>query len=85
MMVKFLDIYFDNLAIYKYISFKISRIMTKILVNEAIKEMPDEFSIDDLIEKLILVQSFEQGRQQYQAGKVFTHQEVSQKLEKWLK
>jgi hypothetical protein len=59
--------------------------MTKILLNEAIKELPNEFSIDDLIEKLILVQSFEQGRQQYQAGKTFTHQEVGQKLEKWLK
>lgn len=59
--------------------------MTKFLLNEAVKEMPNEFSIDDLIEKLILVQSFEEGRQQYQAGKVFTHQEVGQKLEKWLK
>jgi len=59
--------------------------MTKSLLNEAVKEMPNEFSIDDLIEKLILVQSFEEGRHQYQAGKVFTHQEVGQKLEKWLK
>jgi hypothetical protein len=55
--------------------------MTKFLLNEAIKEMPNEFSIDDLIKKLILVQSFEEGRQPYQAGKVFRHQEVSQKLE----
>ena len=47
--------------------------------------MPDEFSMDDLVEKLILIQSFEEGRQQYQTGKVFTHQEVGQKLEKWLK
>jgi predicted transcriptional regulator len=59
--------------------------MTKILVSEAVREMPDEFSIDDLVEKLILIQSFEEGRQQYQKGKVFTHQEVGQKLEKWLK
>ena len=59
--------------------------MTKTLLNEAVKEMPNEFSIDDLIEKLILVQSFEEGRQQYQVGKVFTYQEVGQKLEKWLK
>jgi hypothetical protein len=29
-----------------------------------------------LIEKLILVQSFEKGRQQYQTGKVFTHQDL---------
>lgn len=59
--------------------------MTKILVNKAVREMPDEFSLDDLVEKLMLIQSFEEGRQQYQTGKVFTHQEVSQKLEKWLK
>ena len=44
--------------------------MTKTLVSEAVREMPDEFSIDDLVEKLILIQSFEEGRQQYQTGKV---------------
>ena len=59
--------------------------MTKVLINEAIKELPDEFSIDDLIEKLILIESFEKGRTQFQTGNVFTHQEVSQKLEKWLR
>ena len=59
--------------------------MTKILINEAIKELPDEFSIDDLIEKLILVDSFDKGRVQFQTGKIFTHQEVGQKLEKWLR
>ena len=59
--------------------------MTKILVNEAVKAMPEEFSIDDLIEKLILIQSFEEGKKQYQTGKFFTHQEVGQKLGKWLK
>ena len=59
--------------------------MTKILVNEVVKAMPEEFSIDDLIEKLILIQSFEEGKKQYQTGKFFTHQEVGQKLGKWLK
>jgi hypothetical protein len=59
--------------------------MTKTLVSEAVREMPDEFSIDDLVEKLMLIQSFEEGRHQFQMGKVFTHQEVGQKLGKWLK
>jgi hypothetical protein len=59
--------------------------MTKILINEAIKELPDEFSIDDLIEKLILIDSFEKGKIQFKMGNVFTHQEVGQKLAKWLK
>jgi hypothetical protein len=59
--------------------------MTKLLINEAVKEMPDEFSMDDFIEKLILLQSFEEGRQEYKKGNTFTHQQVGQKLEKWLK
>ncbi len=59
--------------------------MTKLLINEAVKEMPDEFSIDDFIEKLILLQSFEEGRQEYKEGNTFTHQQVGQKLEKWLR
>jgi hypothetical protein len=59
--------------------------MTKLLINEAVKEMPDEFSMDDFIEKLILLQSFEEGRQEYKNGNTFTHQEVGHKLEKWLR
>lgn len=59
--------------------------MTKLLINEAVKEMPDEFSIDDFIEKLILLQSFEEGRQDYKNGNTFTHEQVGQKLEKWLR
>ena len=59
--------------------------MTKLLINEAVKEMPDEFSMDDFIEKLILLQSFEEGRQEYKTGNTFTHHEVGQKLEKWLR
>lgn len=58
--------------------------MTKAIIQEALAELPDEFSLDDLMERLILLQSFEQGRQQYREGRVFTHEEVGKKLEKWL-
>ena len=58
--------------------------MTKTILSEAVKELPNEFSIDDLIEKLILLESFEKGRIQYQNGKSFTHEEVGNKLAKWL-
>ena len=39
-----------------------NKLMTKLMLNAAVKELPNEFSIDDLIEKLILVESFEQGK-----------------------
>jgi predicted transcriptional regulator len=58
--------------------------MTKEHLAEAVKDLPDTFSIDDLIERLILIESFEKGREQYEQGKTFTHEEVGKRLEKWL-
>jgi predicted transcriptional regulator len=59
--------------------------MTKTLLNEVVQQMPNEFSIDELLERLMLIESIEKGRKQFQEGKVLTHQEVGKKLEKWLK
>lgn len=59
--------------------------MTKTLLNEVVQQMPNEFSIDELLERLMLIESIEKGRKQFHEGKVLTHQEVGKKLEKWLK
>ena len=59
--------------------------MTKEIIREALDELPNEFTLDELMERLILLQSFEHGKQQYREGQTFTHQEVGQKLDKWLK
>lgn len=59
--------------------------MTKAIIQEALAELPEEFSLDDLMERLILLQSFEQGRQQYREGRTFTQEEVGKRLEKWLR
>ena len=59
--------------------------MTKAIIQEALAELPDEFSLDDLMERLILLQSFEQGRQQYRDGRMLTQEEVGKRLERWLK
>lgn len=59
--------------------------MTKELLQEAVTKMPDEFSIDELMEKLILLQSFEEGRRQYRAGQSYTQEEMKQQFAKWLR
>ena len=59
--------------------------MTKAIIQEALAELPDEFSLDDLMERLILLESFEQGRQQYRDGRMLTQEEVGKRLERWLK
>jgi hypothetical protein len=64
---------------------KTNKAMTKEMILQVVNELPEEVSLDDVVERLILLQSFEQGRQQYQAGTYFTHEEVGTRLEKWLK
>lgn len=59
--------------------------MTKTLVAEAIKDLKEPFSIDDLIEKLILIESFKKGKDEYLLSQTISHQEVGNRLNKWLK
>jgi hypothetical protein len=50
---------------------------------EAIREFPQEFELEDLIEKLILVEKVEKGLKQLDEGKTISHQEVKDKIKKW--
>lgn len=59
--------------------------MKKAQLLETIQDMPDEFSVDDLIEKLMILKKIEEGQQQIQAGQFYTEEEAKRKLEKWLK
>jgi len=38
--------------------------MRKSAVIESIKKLPDEFSIDEIIERLIIIEKIEKGRQE---------------------
>ncbi|MBF9253214.1 hypothetical protein I2I11_07920 [Pontibacter sp. 172403-2] len=59
--------------------------MKKTQLLETIQDMPEEFSVDELIERLMVLQKIEEGQQQIQAGQLYTEEEAKQKLEKWLK
>ena len=54
-------------------------------VMKTIKEMPDEFSVDDAIEKLILLNKIEKARKEIEDGKGLTTAQAKKKLQKWLK
>ncbi len=51
---------------------------------QTIRELPDSFSVDDLFERIILLQKIEIGMEQSKAGQVHTTQEAREKLKKWL-
>ena len=58
--------------------------MRKSTVIESINKLPDEFSIDEVIERLIIIEKIEKGRQEVKDGKVNTEEQAKAKLSKWL-
>lgn len=58
--------------------------MRKTTVIESIKNLPEEFSIDEIIERLIIIEKIEKGRQEVKDGKVNTVEQAKSKLGKWL-
>lgn len=59
--------------------------LTKEKVNRTIKNLPDSFTIDELIDELIFVERVEEGFQQSELGKVVSNEEVKLIIDKWSK
>jgi predicted transcriptional regulator len=59
--------------------------LTREKVINTIKDLPDSFTIDELIDRLILIEKVEQGLEQSVEGKVIPHEEVKKIIEKWSK
>jgi hypothetical protein len=51
---------------------------------DTVLEMPQEFEVEDLITKLLFIQSVEEGLEQSKLGNVISFEEAKQKLSKWL-
>ncbi len=58
--------------------------LVKEKVIEAIQSLPSQFSIDDVVEKLIVLEKIEIGLKQVAEGKVLSTQEAKEKMKKWL-
>ncbi|MEB2781049.1 hypothetical protein U3A58_11655 [Algoriphagus sp. C2-6-M1] len=57
--------------------------LTKTLIKKQLEKLPEEFSLDDLIEHLILVQKLESGLKDSEEGKVISEEELDQEVNKW--
>jgi predicted transcriptional regulator len=53
-------------------------------VEEVLHYMPNQFNVDEIFDKLILLDKIQQGLQDSNDGKVYTEEEASKRLEKWL-
>ncbi|WP_419802420.1 hypothetical protein [Mucilaginibacter sp.] len=58
--------------------------LTKEKVQELVNHMPETFSIDDLVEKVILLQKIEQAQQQIKNGEFYTEEEIDREIDSWL-
>jgi hypothetical protein len=58
--------------------------MRKSAVLDSISNLPDEFSIDEIIERLIIIEKIDKGRQHVKEGKINTEEQTKEKLSKWL-
>ncbi|MDZ4847547.1 MAG: hypothetical protein SH857_18585 [Chitinophagales bacterium] len=59
--------------------------LTKQKVRDSLRKLPENFTIDDLIDHLLFTQKVEEGLAQSHAGKVHTKEQAKKKLGKWLK
>jgi len=58
--------------------------ITKEKLIQTINDLPDSFSIDDLFDRIVLLQKIEIGLEQSKSGNIRSTQEAKIKLEKWL-
>ena len=57
--------------------------LTKERVKEQIDKFPEEFSIDELVESLILIEKIETGIKQSENGDVISDREMEDEIEEW--
>jgi hypothetical protein len=58
--------------------------MTKHQVVDSLKNFPEKFSVEDLIEKLIFIEKVEEGLIQSKNGETVSMQDARKRLNKWL-
>ena len=54
-------------------------------VIRAVNDLPDDASIEDAMERLLLLAKVERGIAQADAGRTMPHSEVKERMAKWLK
>jgi predicted transcriptional regulator len=61
--------------------------MTKQEVGTILDQLPEEFQVDDLIERLLFVKRIERGLEQVRLGQTVPHEQVMQEMrqlrQKW--
>jgi predicted transcriptional regulator len=59
--------------------------LSKSKVQKTIDRLPDKFTVDQIVEELVVLNKIEEGLRDVEEGRVFTTDQVKKELGKWLK
>ena len=59
--------------------------ITKEKLKSYIEHFPDEMTIDELIDRLILIEKIEKGLEQSDNGETLTEEELVKEMQSWFK
>jgi hypothetical protein len=59
--------------------------MNKEKLIATISDMPQDFDLEVLMEKLIFIEKVEKGLEQLESGNTLTHEQVKQRVKEWSK
>jgi len=59
--------------------------LTKEKIKKSIDTLPDNLTIDQVIDRMIMLDKIEQGLKDVEDGNVYSTEDVKDKLNKWLK
>jgi hypothetical protein len=58
--------------------------LTKAKLIQTINDLPDKFTLDDLLDRIVLLQKIEIGLEQSASGRIKSTKQAKEKLKKWL-
>lgn len=59
--------------------------ITKTILKEQLDKFPEEFSIDDLVERLILIEKIDKGIKESDENRVVSEKELDKEMNRWFK
>lgn len=59
--------------------------MKKSTIINTLSEFPKEFDLDNLLERLIVIEKINEGMEEAKAGKTISHEKVKKLVGKWHK
>ena len=59
--------------------------MQKQSLVQIVNELPKEFNLDDLMEKLVVLEKIEMGLNDVRNGRTISHEKAKKEVKKWLK